>query len=295
MPSPSAASEIAKGTETIKNLLTVNSELEQSTESTTDDSVQVDTPQGDTKQSNILKVQQGDREVELQILTEDVDAESLRLGYLADSDYRQKTMDLAEKRKGYHANADELEKVLTDARAMFEVDATALESDTELRDNDPEEYLRRLEDLKSRSGKIKAYSEAKEKAKADQAQGRTEAELELLSAALPSWLDESHRTKDIQMIGSQLSTMGYSQAEIGDMTDHRFMLMARKAALFDEIQNQDLSGKRDKTPAKSLTPGTKRTTEDQISDAERTLRDNLKASGKMKDAAGLFKQFLIKR
>ena len=116
----------------------------------------------------------------------------------------------------------------------------------------------------------------------------------MLSSALPSWLDEEVRTKDIQRIGEQLTGVGVTQDELNTLSDHRMFLLARKAALFDEIQSQDLTEKRDRTPLKNAKPGVAKTSADVITQQERDIRDRLTKTGSVKDAANLFKSILTR-
>lgn len=293
MPSPSAASEVEQGKENILSLLSGEPEAP-TPEETVDSNVDAETPKGDTEATRILKIPVGDREVDLQILSEDVDPESLRIGYLADKDYRQKSMALADERKNAAARLQELDGALSEAKSMIEVDLEALEGDTELRENDPDEYLRRLDDVQTRAKQYQAHKEKIDTARQAELSETTQKEQELLMNALPSWLDEDARAQDIERIGKQLADAGFSQDEMGTLTDHRVFLIARKAALYDEIQSQDLTEKRDRTPTRTLRPGTAKTSADVISQQERDIRAQLGKTGKVKDAASLFKHILTR-
>ncbi len=298
MPTQSGASELEAGRQAILSLLqpATPAEPEQPTAEThaeeSAESVPAETPPGDTQRGR-LKVQQGDREIELAILSDDVDPDSLRIGYLAERDYRQKTMDLAEKRKATEASLSSLDTALSDAKSLIEFDLTSLEADTDLRQMDPEGYLQRLDDIQSRARRYQEHLQTLEAAKAERVRQDAAREQELLANSLPSWLDDSNRSKDIDRIAHALREVGFSNEELSSLTDHRVMLMARKAALYDEISDTDLRAKRDTTPPKSMPAGAAGSTENTISQQERDIRSRLAETGKVKDAAALFKHMIL--
>lgn len=305
MPSPSAASEIEKGKENILSIL--QGELDGPTQEpatpsgsepeegvTVDTTPDVETLQSDTETSRIVKIPVDGREVDLQILSDDVDPESLRLGWLAEADYRKKSMALADLRKNAESRMSELDSALSETKSRIEVDLASLENDTELRESDPDEYLRRLDDVQTRAKQYQAHMEQLNEARQAELQMTAEKEQEMLSNALPGWLDAQVRNQDIERIGNQLSSLGFSQEEMGSLVDHRIFLLARKAALFDEITSKDLSEKRDRTPPKNARPGTASTTSENLTQWEQEVRDRLKKSGKVGHAAALFKGILTK-
>ena len=288
MPTPDAgANDIAGIAARISGLR--NAEPEQPTAETSVDESTGETLTSDTD-PRIFRTKLGDQEIELRLLTEGIDPETVRLGTLADSDYRQKTMALADERKSVTAKLESLGTALVDTQRVLEVDLTDLEKST-LREDDPEEYLRQLDAIKRR---VDRYEQSKSKWQTANEEAQREkqtVEWQKLNTAIPAWLDESIREKDTRTISEQLTTIGYSPEEITSLAsnDHRVLLLARKAAMLDAIQSEDIEGKRDKTPPKSARAGAKQTPgKAEVSD----LRDQLRKSGSTKDAAAYFRKIL---
>lgn len=247
-----------------------------------------ETPQGDT--GSTFKTMLGDQEIELQILTEGVDPEAVRLGTLAEADYRKKTMALADERKTVSTKLESLGSALEDAHKILETDLSELESGT-LREDDPDEYLRQLDAIKSRTDRYTKAREEWAKAQSEAQQAKQVQEWQKLNAALPSWLDDKVRERDVMAIGEQLQKTGYSADEIQSLSanDHRLLILARKAAMYDAIQAEDIESKRDRTPRKNARPGTKESPGvAQMAD----LKSQLRKTGSMRDAAAVFKQMM---
>lgn len=267
----------------------INPEQEQPTgEAPTGSEDEGETPTGDTKPT--FKTMLGEQEIELQVLTEGIDPETVRLGTLAEADYRKKTMALADERKGVETKLESLGGALEDAHRILEADLSELESGS-LREDYPEEYLRQLEAIRSRTEKYTKAREEWAKAHEESQREKQVQEWQKLNTALPSWLDEKVRDKDVMAIGEQLQKTGYTSDEIKSLSgaDHRLLLLARKAAMFDAIQAEDIESKRDRTPLKTARAGAKDTPgAGQVAD----LKAKLRKSGHMRDAAAVFKEMM---
>ena len=149
------------------------------------------------------------------------DIKEWKRGNLRESDYSQKTMALAEDRKGFEAKVsaldakekaldqkiDQLESLIGDSGEAIDWD--------ELRDNDPSEYLKQKEKVEL---KQKALKEAKaEKAKTNQSQSDEYQRQNgaHLAKAFPEWWDDKGSTTqtmtdDLNKIGPYLKGVGFS-------------------------------------------------------------------------------------
>ena len=75
------------------------------------------------------KAKLGDKEIEFDVITEDVDLDLIPKGLMMENDYRQKTMSLADERKAFESSKSEFDAALAELQDMVVVNANALESD----------------------------------------------------------------------------------------------------------------------------------------------------------------------
>lgn len=71
---------------------------------------------------------------------------------------------------------------------------------------------------------------------AQAAHQRLAAESAALVAKLPEWRNSETRAKEQQEIAQSLATQGFNEAEISQLSDHRMLLIARKAYMYDRLQ-----------------------------------------------------------
>jgi hypothetical protein len=91
----------------------------------------------------------------------------------------------------------------------------------------------------------------------NQAQGQhLHAEEQALLAKLPEWRNSEKAQAEASKIKSWLSSQGYSKAEAEQIGDHRHMLVARKAFLYDQLMsNRDAKLKQVRTAPAVVKPG----------------------------------------
>ena len=76
-----------------------------------------------------------------------------------------------------------------------------------------------------------------QQSQAQAAQQMLAAESAALFAKLPEWRNSDNRTKEQQKIRASLENAGFNPGEIDGVIDHRMLLVARKAAMWDELQS----------------------------------------------------------
>lgn len=173
----------------------------------------------------------------------------LRAGYMKDADYRQKTAKVAEKERAVEhyaqqfmqerqQNANRLETLIVAAQREL----IGSQPDERLIDENPVEYLRQMTQFKNRTQQLQqlaaerqANAQQMQAAQSQRQQQYLQAQREQLSTAIPEWRDDKVRTADQKLIQDTLSQAGYSTEEIGSIGDHRAVVLARKAALYDQM------------------------------------------------------------
>lgn len=247
-----------------------------------------ETPEGDTEQEvQKYKVKVDGEEFEVPL-------DELKLGYMRESDYRKKTSKAAEMRKELESKLTSLDEKVKDAEALLEIDLNFMESEEgkQLREENPEKYLKRVESIQKKADKLKSYKEEKQKRESETKAERIKREQELLKAKISDWLDEDIKAKESKEIVSYLKKQGYTEEEIAGLEDHRIFVTARDAVKLEKIMNQDLSDKETKRPPKSAKPGSSE--KKPVKSREDKLRDKLSKSHHMNDAAALLKAKLFK-
>lgn len=149
----------------------------------------------------------------------------------------------------------ELEETVNVAAAVFQKQMDALKAEEEkvdwadLRKNDPgqaamlkQDFAERREAINSEVNQLRsAYQQMQKKAAdeyAEKAQETLKAEQQALLEKLPEWKNEETATKEQKQISEYLATQGLTPEEIANASDHRLVIMARKAMLYDKGQGK---------------------------------------------------------
>lgn len=256
-----------------------------------DDDLDSDAPQ-------TFKVTVGGEEVE-------VTAEELQSGYMRQKDYTQKTMEVAETRKGlreaeetllgleqeYEQNLQVVASVLTGGLG-FDPDWNAVKTaNPENWKQIREEWLERQDQIKAVRGEMaRVQQNATQRAK-DLREQRVAEEQEKLRAAVPEWLDPAVAKVDAEKLGRTAALYGIEPEEFANVIDHRLILILRDAMRAREMDETADQGKdvRRKTRKKSptLKSGSRKApgkTPVKTKKARAAARKRLTQSGKIGDA-----------
>jgi len=242
-------------------------------------------PEGDDEPRYSVKVGGEEKEVTL---------EELRKGYMMGADYTRKTMELSEQRKQAEAKLADIDQRLSDAKEIIDLEVEWLESEEakELRSYDPEAYLSRVEKTKAKAEKFAKLKAKRQEEHAAIQKERLAKEQEMLKQKIPDWLDEGTVQKEWGMIVDNLKGIGFGDEELNGITDHRLMVLARKAALYDQIMSTDVESKKVKTAPKSARPGVPQSSTQKASKEVKAVRQQLKDKGDMRSAAAAIKALM---
>lgn len=238
----------------------------------------------------------GDRDVEFDLITADIDPELVSKGLMMESDYRKKTMELGDSRKALEARQNELDAKFNEAAELiqFEVDNLESEEMLELKSYDPESYWKKVDQVKVKADKLTKWRESKQSELEKQQAESIKAESDKLTNLIPDWLDTGKRESDTVAIQSALKDYGFSDDEITMFNapyDSRMLALARKAMMFDQIQAQDIESKRVKPDPKTAEPtgGAKPNPGD---DAAKRARIKARKTGKVRDAQDVIRAIM---
>lgn len=226
----------------------------------------------------------------------EVTIDELQKGYMMGKDYTQKTMQLSEQRKNIEAKIAEIDNNLNHARELINLELEWFQSAEakELREYDPDAYLKKFEQIKTKADKFQTLQSKRESERAELYQKQLAKEQELLRQKVPEWLDEATVQKEYPNIVKSMRDIGFDDSELNAISDHRLMVLARKAMMYDQIMGQDLSGKKVKAAPKSASPGTPKAPTE-VSDRKiKEMRERLRKKGDMNTAAAAIKSMLFR-
>jgi len=239
------------------------------------------TPEAD--ESEELYVEIDGREINLK------DIKDWEQGNLRQSDYTRKTTELADQRKTFESEREafndqqgQLAGSIATLEAIIAEDALTDEAVKDLREYEPEEYIKYKEKQDNRK---KALSDAK----TSQPVSTVDVEQERVKLwdANPSWVEngkptEAH-TKDMDMLNSYFKASGYTSDEIAGITSARHWQTLLEAAKYRSVstKNAAIEKKVRKAP---VTTKPRASTTTGIDDEIKAAQAKLKASGKTEDA-----------
>lgn len=200
-----------------------------------------------------------------------VSLEEARDGYMRQKDYTRKTQDLAKQRKEAEAELQALNAKTAQYAQVLEAlnqQLTIQEPDWEqLRQEDPQEYQRAWIDYQVQREKQQAISAESRRVKAEMEQAaiakmsnHLSAERERILERVPQWKDKAVAKRESEMIKTSVQEVGYTPEEAEQIYDHRFVLLARKAALYDQIQKRKSEVKDTKRKSVAKPGGSKTST-----------------------------------
>jgi hypothetical protein len=240
----------------------------------------------------------------------EVTLDELMSGYQRDSDYRRKTMELADERRLLEEEVNRA-KSESDAVAKLRQDYATRLSEIEnsmkpdanidwarLYETNPDEYHRMKIEVENKSKALETIKAERQRAIQEQQQEQTkvfnqylEQQKRLLADKEPESVDPVKGEILRKDMTSYLKKEGYSDQELNMMVDHRSFVIAKKAMLYDKMMNSKISAKQSKTVPKMVRSGTTKTI-NKDSQQAKSLKSRLKQTGSMRDAANVLKQFL---
>ena len=294
-------------------------ESEESTEETQDESLEEETEEESEVEDESEEFDEEEEVEELYTLRVDgqeveVSLDELLKGYSRQSDYTKKTQEIAEQRKQaeqlQQQYGSEIAQIQAERQQYMESLQNVIQNSMpaieqfgnvdwdRLKDADPIEYVKKKEEFREAQEKVQGmqmqYQQAYEQqAYEAQEQFKTHVRNEHMKFAdiVPEWKEEKSRKKLATDIRDYAIKVGYSAEEVGQLADHRSLLVLMKAQKYDELQNADLKTKKLKNKAKVVRSGTGKSKED--SKKSRTAKmKRLRQTGHVDDAANLLEDLM---
>ncbi len=178
------------------------------------------------------------------------DDETRKAG-LREADYTRKTQEVAETRKALETRIQRLDSVVQQSEALVQALAEEFQADFKhvdwgkLAAEDPAEYVRSQHAMTTRRQKLEAAiyrmnaaKEAQSSVSQESVQATLREEQAAMISKVPEWKNPEKFAQESAQITKYLSESGYRPEEVSGITDHRAVILARKAMLFDQMQSK---------------------------------------------------------
>lgn len=229
-------------------------------------------------------------------------------GNMRQADYTKKTMEVAEQRKeataekeAARAQRDQYAQALSQQAAMLQaVMGEQAKTDWDsLLNSDPVEYMKQRHLFEQRQAAL-SQNIQQQQAIAQQQQAEAQEnrsrflsqQREELLAKLPEWKDEGKAKAEKDAISKYLLNLGYQKEEVDGVSDHKAVILARKAMLYDQMVQKANAA------AKKVADLPKRVERPSVGEANPNLDkrssqwNRLQKSGRVEDAASLLSNFI---
>ena len=230
-------------------------------------------------------------------------------GYQLGADYTKKTTEVAEQRKLVEAERGAIEeaKYARDSYAQrlqaidnFLTSQMPQEDLHSLKENDPIGYAVKVAELSEKKEQLQAIraeqARIAQEQQSDYARAmsdRVAQEASKLAQVLPEFSDPAKGDNFRKEIRSYGKTLGFTEEELSQVYDSRHVLTLHKAMMYDKLQKSKpaITKKVNEAP-RMLRAGT--SGGNKQSDAQKITqqKNQLRTSGKVRDAAALFEQLL---
>jgi hypothetical protein len=241
---------------------------------------------------------------------EEITVEELKAANLRQRDYTRKTQELAEQRKTLEAQYSEIER----ERAQYAQMLPALQQRLEQKEQEPDwdtlydtdptmaakaerQWRKQQEERQAQIAAVQAEQQrvyALQQQKVQQMQEQyVSQQREILPEVIPEWRDSKVAAQEATQIRDFLLGEGFTEQDIGGLTNATLVKLARKAMLYDrgETRVTAAKAKPKKARAKTLRSGSKASQPRPKSDAQKAIQ-NAKQSGRIQDAASAIKALL---
>lgn len=227
-------------------------------------------------------------------------------GYQLEADYRIKTSQVAEQSRAAQAQFQQAQALQTQYAEALTAYSQQLQSmrpqpaDASLIDSDPVGYLRQQQAYQNWHMQMQQVQQEQAQL-SDRQQQEQEAhtrslmatEADLLTKAIPDWADEGKAKAGKAELAKYLQeVVGFDKERIAAVADHRAIVMARKAMLYDQLMSKQAAAT-DKV-AKLPPKAPQRPGGGEISPTDGRTRaiQSLKKTGSIDDAANAFAAYL---
>lgn len=220
----------------------------------------------------------------------DVTYDDLIKSYQLEQTAQKRLMAAAEERKALDAEKAQTEQVRTQYEQALNLMAQQLQAANQPKDqaywdslyeNDPIEYIRQRDNERDNQSKMQAVQQEQVRLK----QEKLVKEQAKLLEKIPEWKDQEVEQREKAALVQYARENGWTDAELAEAADSRYIELMRKAYLYDSLQSgKPIAKKKVKTAPKMVKSGQPKSKADSATDRKRKAFDNLRKKGS-KEAA----------
>jgi len=308
----SSAEDSNEQPETVETEQEDSADYEEAAEATEDEVVDADDVEVEDDDESEVEEEELEEETRYTVKAageeKEVTLDELMQGYQLGADYTKKTQELAENRKAVEAEA----KAIQEAKQVRDTYAQRLQAIEQfltqgqdssedlaaMKENDPIGYAVKVAELTEKKEQL-AQVRAEQERIAQQQQADRQQEMAKLvqqeatklSQVLPEFSDPTKGEQIRNEIRNYGKSVGFTDNELSQVYDSRHVLMLHKAMMYDKLQkSKPAVNKKVAQAPKMVKSGTK------VKEGNRDVRkqqlNKLKQTGKVRDAAALFENFI---
>ena len=238
----------------------------------------------------------------------EVTLDELVKGYQLGADYTKKTTEVAEQRKANEAERAAIEeaKYARDTYAQrlqaieqFITSQTPQEDLSYLKENDPIGYAVKVAELSEKKDQLNAIraeqyriGQIQQSEQAQAMQQRVAQEAQKLTAILPEFSDPTKGETVRKEIRNYGKTLGFTDEELSQVYDSRHVVTLHKAMMYDKLQKSKPAVTKKVNEAPKMLKAGSANTKANSTETIKKQTQQLRQTGRVRDAAALFEQFL---
>ena len=228
-----------------------------------------------------------------------VTLDELKKGYSRDADYRRKTEELSFEKKQFMSEADqqrqdyskrlsELNQILAFAQQQLNSEASNVDLN-KLYEEDPVEATKVERQLRLKKEKMIEAAQKLQQEQQRQLSSYVQEQQKILAEKMPEFNDAQKASTAKNNLRNFLNSYGFKDAEIGQIYDHRIVMLVNDALKYRNVKNvKPVSAAQASKPGKFLSSGVKKDSNDMNFQRRKEKLGRLKKTGNVKDAASIF-------
>lgn len=228
-----------------------------------------------------------------------VTLDELKKGYSRDADYRRKTEELSFEKKQFMSEADQqrqdYSKRLSELNQILAFTQQQLNSEinnvdlNKLYEEDPVEATKVERQIRLKKEKMMEAANKLQQEQQRQLSSYVQEQQRILAEKMPEFNDAQKASTTKNNLRNFLNSYGFKDAEIGQIYDHRIVMLVNDALKYRNVKNvKPVSAAQASKPGKFLSSGVKKDSNDMNFQRRKEKLGRLKKTGNVKDAASIF-------
>lgn len=228
-----------------------------------------------------------------------VTLDELKKGYSRDADYRRKTEELSFEKKQFMSEADQqrqdYSKRITELNQILAFTQQQLNSEinnvdlNKLYEEDPVEATKVERQIRLKKEKMMEAANKLQQEQQRQLSSYVQEQQKILAEKMPEFNDAQKASTAKNNLRNFLNSYGFKDAEIGQIYDHRIVMLVNDALKYRNVKNvKPVSAAQASKPGKFLSSGVKKDSNDMNFQRRKEKLGRLKKTGNVKDAASIF-------